>query len=56
MLSPYAVPDNFDNPRIPEEQLPAVMREQLADFGGTMGKVREQVTDPNRLVYRPFGS
>jgi 2-polyprenyl-6-methoxyphenol hydroxylase-like FAD-dependent oxidoreductase len=45
-----------DNPRIPEEQLPAVMREQLADFGGTMGKVREQVTDPNRLVYRPFGS
>ena len=44
------------NPRIPEEQLPAVMRELLSDFGGVMARVRDQVRDPQRLVYRPFGS
>ena len=45
-----------DNPRIPEQRLPAVMRDLLSDFGGIMAQVREQVVDPKRLVYRPFGS
>jgi 2-polyprenyl-6-methoxyphenol hydroxylase-like FAD-dependent oxidoreductase len=44
------------DPRIPDERLPAIMREQLADFGGTMAEVRGEVTRPERIAYRPFGS
>jgi 2-polyprenyl-6-methoxyphenol hydroxylase-like FAD-dependent oxidoreductase len=44
------------DPRIPEERLPAIMREQLADFGGVVAEVRDEVTRPERIAYRPFGS
>jgi 2-polyprenyl-6-methoxyphenol hydroxylase-like FAD-dependent oxidoreductase len=44
------------DPRIPDERLAGVMREQLADFGGVVAKVRDQVTRPDRIAYRPFGS
>ena len=32
------------------------MRELLADFGGTIAAVRECITDPARIVYRPIGA
>ncbi len=42
------------NPKFPEEQLPALMRERLEGFGGIIGELREQITDPKEIVYRPL--
>ncbi|MGH7089445.1 MAG: 2-polyprenyl-6-methoxyphenol hydroxylase, partial [Stellaceae bacterium] len=44
------------DPRIPDERLPGIMREQLADFGGLVAEVRDEVAVPERIAYRPFGS
>jgi 2-polyprenyl-6-methoxyphenol hydroxylase-like FAD-dependent oxidoreductase len=37
-------------------QLPAVIREQLDDFSGIVADAREEITDPNQIVYRPITS
>jgi 2-polyprenyl-6-methoxyphenol hydroxylase-like FAD-dependent oxidoreductase len=42
--------------RIADGRLPEVMREQLADFGGIIASARDQITDPNEIVYRPITS
>ena len=42
--------------RISDDELPEVMREQLADFGGVIGALRETIVDPNEIVYRPVAS
>jgi 2-polyprenyl-6-methoxyphenol hydroxylase-like FAD-dependent oxidoreductase len=42
--------------RIPDEELPAVMRGQLADFGGVIGALRDTIVDPSEIVYRPVTS
>ncbi len=51
----YLVQNVAGDPRLPEEQWPAVMRGLLADFRGRIGEVRERITDPKRIVYRPVG-
>jgi 2-polyprenyl-6-methoxyphenol hydroxylase-like FAD-dependent oxidoreductase len=52
----YLVQNVSGNPRVEPGQWPALMRELLADFGGHIGEVRESITDPKRIVYRPVGS
>jgi 2-polyprenyl-6-methoxyphenol hydroxylase-like FAD-dependent oxidoreductase len=52
----YLVQNVQGNPRLEPERWPAVMRELLADFGGTIAAVRECITDPARIVYRPIGA
>jgi 2-polyprenyl-6-methoxyphenol hydroxylase-like FAD-dependent oxidoreductase len=52
----YLVQNVIGNPRVEPERWPALMRELLADFGGHIGEVRETITDPKRIVYRPVGS
>jgi 2-polyprenyl-6-methoxyphenol hydroxylase-like FAD-dependent oxidoreductase len=42
------------NPRMPEAQLAELMRERLAEFGGILGRLREQITDPKQVVYKPM--
>ena len=42
--------------RLPDDRLPEVMREQLNDFGGLVAAAREEITDPNHIVYRPVTS
>lgn len=42
--------------RIPDSQLPEVMREQLVDFGGVIGALRDTIADPIEIVYRPVVS
>jgi 2-polyprenyl-6-methoxyphenol hydroxylase-like FAD-dependent oxidoreductase len=42
--------------RISDAELPAVMREQLADFGGIIGALRDTIVNPNDIVYRPVTS
>jgi 2-polyprenyl-6-methoxyphenol hydroxylase-like FAD-dependent oxidoreductase len=52
----YLVQNVSGNPRVEPERWPALMRELLADFGGHIGEVRDSITDPKRIVYRPVGS
>jgi 2-polyprenyl-6-methoxyphenol hydroxylase-like FAD-dependent oxidoreductase len=52
----YLVQNVSGNPRLEPERWPSVMRELLADFGGHIGEVRDSITDPQRIVYRPVGS
>ncbi|ATB34889.1 2-polyprenyl-6-methoxyphenol hydroxylase [Cystobacter fuscus] len=42
------------NPRMPEDQLAELMRDRLAEFGGILGRLREQITDPKQVVYKPM--
>lgn len=49
----YLVQNVSGNPRLEPERWPGVMRELLADFGGHIGALRETITDPARIVYRP---
>jgi 2-polyprenyl-6-methoxyphenol hydroxylase-like FAD-dependent oxidoreductase len=51
----YLVQNVTGDPRLEPDQWPAVMRGLLADFGGRIGEVRDRITDPKRIVYRPVG-
>jgi 2-polyprenyl-6-methoxyphenol hydroxylase-like FAD-dependent oxidoreductase len=51
----YLVQNVRGDPRLEPQQWPAAMRELLSDFGGRIGEVRERITDPGRIVYRPVG-
>jgi 2-polyprenyl-6-methoxyphenol hydroxylase-like FAD-dependent oxidoreductase len=42
--------------RIPDNRLPAAMREQLADFRGLLATARDEITDPQQIAYRPINS
>ena len=45
-----------DNPRVPDEALPTLLREQLEDFRGILAEARQHVRRPEQIVYRPFAS
>lgn len=48
---------NVPTPTRPEqEQLPALLREQLSDYQGLVGEAREQITDPEQVNHRPIES
>jgi len=49
-----AVTEEPGNPRFPRETLAEEFRKRLEGFGGKLGKLREQVTDSNLVVYRPL--
>jgi len=49
----YLVQNVTGDPRLEPEHWPHVMRDLLSDFGGEMGKIRDTITDPARIVYRP---
>jgi 2-polyprenyl-6-methoxyphenol hydroxylase-like FAD-dependent oxidoreductase len=50
----YLVQNLPEYVRLPDERLPEVMREQLADFRGFIAAASEEITDPARIVYRPI--
>jgi 2-polyprenyl-6-methoxyphenol hydroxylase-like FAD-dependent oxidoreductase len=39
--------------RPPEDELADLMRERLAEYGGPIAEVRDQITDPSKVVVRP---
>jgi 2-polyprenyl-6-methoxyphenol hydroxylase-like FAD-dependent oxidoreductase len=49
----YLVQNVKGDPWLEPERWPAMMRELLSDFGGYIGEIRETITDPARIVYRP---
>ncbi|MBU6267028.1 MAG: FAD-dependent monooxygenase [Sphingomonadales bacterium] len=50
----FAVFEEPGNPRFAPETLAAEMRKRLEGFGGLLGEVAKQVTDPALVVYRPL--
>jgi 2-polyprenyl-6-methoxyphenol hydroxylase-like FAD-dependent oxidoreductase len=42
------------NPFFSENQLAEIFRARLAQCGGIMAKLRDQITDPTKVVYRPL--
>ena len=52
----YLVQNVTGNPRLEPEHWPKVMHDLLGDFGGYIGEVRDTITDPARIVYRPVES
>lgn len=44
------------NPRFPKDQLAKIMRERLELFGGTIGQLAHEITNPDLVVYRPLES
>jgi 2-polyprenyl-6-methoxyphenol hydroxylase-like FAD-dependent oxidoreductase len=52
----YLVENVRGDPRVEPERWPLRMRELLMDFGGYIGEVRDTITDPSRIVYRPVES
>ncbi len=42
--------------RLPDEQLPVVLNDLLADFGGFIGAARDEISDPDKIAYRPITS
>ncbi|MGC3982616.1 MAG: FAD-dependent oxidoreductase [Steroidobacteraceae bacterium] len=50
----YATSAEPGNPRMPDDQLHMLMRQRLANCGGFVAELREQITDPSGVVYRPL--
>lgn len=44
------------NPKMPKEKLHDLLRERLEAFGGLVAEAREQIVDPDEVVYRPIYS
>ena len=42
------------NPRMPQDQLHELLRDRLSEYGGIVARLRDQVTDPKAVVYRPM--
>jgi 2-polyprenyl-6-methoxyphenol hydroxylase-like FAD-dependent oxidoreductase len=42
------------NPRMPADQLHLLMQDRIKQFGGWIGKLRPQITDPAKVVYKPM--
>ena len=52
----YIVQNLPEFARLTDEELPKVMHQQLAEFGGMLGVARDSVKDVSDIVYRPIHS
>ncbi len=50
----FLVQATTDERRPAHDQLPALLRGQMSDFGGVLAAVRDGITDPDRVDYRPM--
>lgn len=44
------------NPRFPKHELATIMRDRLKLFGGAIGQLAHEITNPDLVVYRPLES
>jgi 2-polyprenyl-6-methoxyphenol hydroxylase-like FAD-dependent oxidoreductase len=42
------------NPRMPADRLHLLMQDRIKQFGGWIGELRPQITDPAKVVYKPM--
>jgi 2-polyprenyl-6-methoxyphenol hydroxylase-like FAD-dependent oxidoreductase len=52
----YLLQNAPERPRWRDEELPGILRGLLSEFGGTLGKARDEVGDPDRIICRPVFS
>jgi 2-polyprenyl-6-methoxyphenol hydroxylase-like FAD-dependent oxidoreductase len=52
----YIVQNVPERPRWADAELPAMMRGLLAEFGGALGKARDEVVSPGQITCRPIFS
>jgi len=52
----YIVQNVPERPRWDDAELPAMMRGLLAEFGGALGRAREEVRTPEQIICRPVFS
>jgi 2-polyprenyl-6-methoxyphenol hydroxylase-like FAD-dependent oxidoreductase len=52
----YIVQNVPDRPRWADDELPAMMRGLLAEFGGALGRARQEVQRPEQITCRPIVS
>jgi 2-polyprenyl-6-methoxyphenol hydroxylase-like FAD-dependent oxidoreductase len=52
----YLVQNVPERPRWADEELPAMMRGLLGEFGGALGRARDEVVSPEQIVCRPVFS
>ena len=50
----YVTSEEPGNPNYPQAEMPQLMRDRLRGFGGLIGRLRDRITDPAEVVYRPF--
>jgi 2-polyprenyl-6-methoxyphenol hydroxylase-like FAD-dependent oxidoreductase len=52
----YIVQNVPERPRWADAELPRMMRDLLAEFGGALGKARDEVQSPEQIICRPITS
>ncbi len=52
----YLLQNMPKRPRWRDEELPAILRGLLAEFGGILGRARDEVRDPEQIICRPVFS
>ena len=52
----FRIGPRIGNPRFPKNELADIMRDRLKPFGGPIGELARQITDPELVVYRPLES
>ena len=52
----YIVQNVPERPRWADDELPGMMRGLLAEFGGALGRAREEVVTPEQIICRPIFS
>lgn len=52
----YLLQNVPERPRWRDEELPELLRGLLAEFGGILGRARDEVQDPERIICRPVFS
>ena len=52
----YVLQNMPERPRWQDEELPAILRSLLAEFGGILGRARDEVQDPKQIICRPVYS
>ena len=50
----YLTSSEPGNPRMPAQELHSLMRKRLEPFGGLIGELRETITNPANVVYKPM--
>ena len=52
----YLLQNVPERPRWQDEELPRILRGLLAEFGGILGRARDEVRDPEQIICRPVFS
>jgi len=52
----FAVTEEPGNPKMPPEQMDRILRERISEYAGPVAALREQITDPAAVVYKPMES